>query len=102
MFVAPSSSASVANLNANSMKILITMSPEHYDPFLIGCDIISPEYSILKNAVVVHDGQTGDDRRTIEILCDEEEAFKLLETASRLYPDVVPTIAAGIDLARQS
>jgi hypothetical protein len=83
------------------MKVLIRMPAEHYDLFVAECDINSPQYTLLKNAVVAYDGNAGHDRRTIEILCDKEEAFTLLDTASRLYPDVVPAIAAGIDLARQ-
>jgi hypothetical protein len=78
------------------------MSPEQYDLFVAECDITSPEYAILKNAVISHDGNSGSDRRTIEILCDKEDAFKLLETASRLYPDAVPAIVSSIDLAKRS
>lgn len=83
------------------MKVLIRIPPEQYDLFVAECDITSPQYTILKNALVAHDGNAGHDRRTIEILCAEEEAFTLLDTARRVYPDVVPAIAAGIDLARQ-
>ncbi|HEY3167469.1 MAG TPA: hypothetical protein VGK57_09590 [Candidatus Binatia bacterium] len=81
----------------NPTKVLIKMSPEDYDPFVAECAITSAEYSTLKNAVIAHDGEAGD-RRTIEILCDEEDAFNLLDAARRLYPDAVPAIAAGIDL----
>ena len=84
------------------MKVLIRIPPEHYDPFVAKCDLTTPEYSILKNAVIAHHGKPGADQRAIEIVCDKEQALNLLDTARRLYPDVLPAIAAGIDLTRQS
>lgn len=77
------------------MKIL---PPEHYDLFVAECDITSREYSILKNAVVARD--ISEDKRVIEILCDTEEADRLLDLAKRRYPEVVPSIRAGLDPAR--
>jgi hypothetical protein len=84
------------------MKVLIQMSQEHYDLFVAECDITSREYSILKNSIVVRNQETGEERRTIEILCDKEEADQLLDTATRLYPDAVPDISKAIALARES
>jgi hypothetical protein len=84
------------------MKVLIKMSQEHYDLFVAECDITSREYTILKNGIVTRDQQTGADRRTIEILCDREEADQLLDTATRLYPDAVPEIEKAIASSRQS
>ena len=81
------------------MKILIKIPPEHYDLFVAECDITSREYSILKNAVVARD--INDDKRVIEILCDTEEADRLLDLAKRRYPEIVPAIRAGLDLARE-
>jgi hypothetical protein len=80
------------------VKILIKIPPEHYDLFVAECDITSREYSILKNAVVARD--ISDDKRVIEILCDTEEADRLLDLAKRRYPEVVPSIRAGLDPAR--
>lgn len=80
------------------MKILIKIPPEHYDLFVAECDITSREYSILKNAVVARD--ISEDKRVIEILCDTEEADRLLDLAKRRYPEVVPSIRAGLDPAR--
>jgi hypothetical protein len=78
------------------------MSPEQYDLFVAECDIKSREYTILKNSVVARNTQDGLLRRTIEILCDEDEAVQLLAAARQFYPDAAPTIAKSIELAHQS
>jgi hypothetical protein len=82
------------------LKILIEMPPEHYDPLVGKCDSESPEYSTLINGMVVRHPDTGE-KRVIEILCDKEEAVRLLDTASRLYPEAVPALKAGIDSSRE-
>ena len=82
------------------MKILIDMSLEHYDRFVAKCDIASREYSILTNGVIIRD-QKSDEQRLIAILCDMDEAVRILYAASVLYPDAVPAIKAGINLARE-
>ncbi|MEX0805814.1 MAG: hypothetical protein WD688_21225 [Candidatus Binatia bacterium] len=82
------------------MKVLIEMSPEHYELFVAECDITSREYSILKNSLVARD-PAEPDRRTIKILCDKEEALQLLDAAKRLYPNAAPAISAGLDRARE-
>lgn len=81
------------------MKILIDMSPEDYDLFIAECDIKSPAYTILKNAVIAHDPQADPERRSIKILCDEEEAFQLLEAAKRLYPNALPALQRALKTA---
>jgi hypothetical protein len=83
------------------MKIVIQMSPEHYDGLLDRCLDSYSEYSILKNGVVTHDEAGGKDRRTIMILCDKEQAETLLHLATRLYPNAAPQIANEIGLARE-
>jgi len=82
------------------VKILIEFSPGHYELFVAECDIRSREYSILKNAVVLKD-QNSDEKRVIEILCDKEEAERLLDAAGRLYPKAIPAIEAGMDSAHE-
>ena len=81
------------------MKVLIEMSPEQYELFVAECDIISPEYSILKNSIVSRNGDSGYDGGAIRILCDKEEATQLLQTAKRLFPDATAPIATAIDQA---
>ena len=78
------------------MKVLIKMSSEDYELFVAECDITSREYTILKNSIVPSDQSDGGERKTIEILCDKDEAALLLEAAIRLYPKAAPAIANGI------
>lgn len=82
------------------MRTLIEMPTEHYDLFLAECDITSREYSILKNGLVLRTDNSGE-KRVIEILCDKEEADRLLDAARRLYPKAVPAIEARLDLANE-
>ncbi len=82
------------------MKVLIEMTPEHYELFVAECDITSREYTILKNSVVT--GQPyARENRMVWILCDRDEAKLLLDTAARVYPEVVATIKDALDLSRE-
>jgi len=83
------------------VKIVIQMSPEHYDGLLDRCLDSYSEYSILKNGVVTHDEVGGQDRRAIMILCDKEQAENLLHLATRLYPNAAAEIAKEIRLERE-
>lgn len=83
------------------MKILIEMPAEHYDLFVAECDINSREYSLLKNALVLRDGNSRENR-VIDILCDKEELEILLEAANRVYPKAVAAIEAGLTLAHEA
>ncbi|HEX9453945.1 MAG TPA: hypothetical protein VGA27_06280 [Candidatus Binatia bacterium] len=82
------------------MKVLIELSPEQYDLLVAECDITSPEYSILKNAVVARDG--ANDHRMVNILCDQTEGLQILDAARRLYPAAAAPIAKALDHARES
>jgi len=84
------------------MNVPIEMSREHYDLFVAELDIKSPAYTVLKNNIVSQDRQTARDERTIEILCDLEEADLLLVAATRFYPAAAPVIAKAITRARES
>ncbi|HMF48179.1 MAG TPA: hypothetical protein VK603_06020 [Candidatus Saccharimonadales bacterium] len=64
------------------MKVLIEMTPEHYDGFLERCpDDWSTEFAILKNGMVVNREIDGNERRMIVIYCDEIQAETLLSAA---------------------
>jgi hypothetical protein len=78
--------------------LLIRLPSEHYDLFVAGCEITSPEYTILKNNIVARH-QNSDEQPTVEIMCDMEEAKLLLETARRLYPEAVPFIEDAMNVA---
>jgi hypothetical protein len=83
------------------MKILIEMVPEHYDGLLEGCHGFHDAYSILKNGVVLHCQTSGKDQRSIAILCDEAQANRLLELATRIYPAAAADIARGVAFERE-
>ena len=80
--------------------MVIAISPEHYYPFLSACEISSTEYMILKNAIVTSSWNDVLERRTIQILCDKDQAAHLLDAANKLYPEAAQAILTGINLAR--
>jgi len=84
------------------MKVLIEIPVVHYDLFVAECDITSREYTILKNSIVTCDPEADPDRCFVEILCEEQEAFRLLFAATQDYPEVTHAITAAIDRARKS
>jgi hypothetical protein len=84
------------------MKVLIEMPLEHYETFLDVSDITSREYTILKNSVVAQEPVADPGRSIVQILCNEDEALKLLGSAIQIYPEVVQAITAAIDRARKS
>ena len=49
------------------MKILVDISPEHYDRILSEFAEESRIYAILKNGLVLHHFEAGSDIRTVEI-----------------------------------
>ena len=59
------------------MKILVEMSPEHYDRLLDKLSEESAVYAILKNGVVVHPSGASEDR-IIQIACEMTQAETLL------------------------
>lgn len=83
------------------MKILIEMFPDHYDGLLERCHAFDDACSILKNGVVLHRESAGEDQRSIAILCDEAQASRLLELATRIYPAAVADIARGVVFERE-
>lgn len=76
------------------MKVVIEISPEHYDGFVKECDVSSAQYTILKNGIVTCDQSGGIEQRRIVILCEEENAVALLDYALRVYPEAARAIAA--------
>jgi hypothetical protein len=84
------------------MKVLIEMPREHYDLFAAELDIKSPAYTVLKNGIVPKSQKAAGGARTIEILCEKEEADLLLDAAHRHYPAAAPSIAEAIAGAREA
>ena len=82
------------------MKILLEISPEHYDRLLSGISEKSALYDVLKDGVVIQRTKAGARSRMIEILCDKFHARMLRSLAANLSPQAVPQIEKAIRLSR--
>jgi hypothetical protein len=82
------------------VKILIDISPEHYDRILSEFPEESRMYAILKNGLVIHHFQAGNEIRTVEILCDKFHARMILAAAQIYCPEAAPEIEEAIRLSR--
>ena len=82
------------------MKILIDISPEHYDCILSEFTEESRMYAILKNGLVIHHFEAGNEFRTVEILCDKFHARMILAAAEIYCPEAVAEIEEAIRLSR--
>lgn len=80
------------------MKILVEMSPEHYDGLLSKVSVDSPTYSLLKNGIV--SGGSAKENRIIEIACELSEAKALLRVAQALCLEAAFEIDKAVTLAR--
>jgi hypothetical protein len=78
------------------MKIMIEMSPEHYDGLLSKVSTQSLAYSVLKNGIVDSRPERGSVRRVIDILCDPIEAEVLLGVATELWPKAASEIKDSV------
>ena len=82
------------------MKILVDISPEHYDRMLSEFSEESPMYAILKNGLVIHHFEASNEFRTVEILCDKFHARMILAAAEMYCPEAVAEIEEAIRLSR--
>ena len=82
------------------MKILIDISPEHYDRLLKEFTEESRIYAILKNGLVIHRFEAGDEFRTVEILCEKFHARMILTVAEMFCPEAAAEIEEAIRLSR--
>lgn len=83
------------------MKTLIQMSPKYYDLLLSKIDEESPQYSLLKNAVIIDHSPIGVLRKTIDILCEIEQAEQLHLVAKRFCIEAASEIQVGIIVHRR-
>jgi len=72
--------------SSTAMKILVDLSPEHYDRILNEFSEESRMYAILKNGLVLHHFEGSNEFRTVEILCEKFHA----RIDSRCSRDVLP------------
>jgi hypothetical protein len=82
------------------VKILIDISPEHYDRILSEFTEDSRMYAILKNGLVIHHFQAGNEFKTVEILCDKFHARMILAAAEIFCPEAAAQIEEAIRLSR--
>jgi hypothetical protein len=83
------------------MKILLEISPEHYDRLLSGVSEKSALYGVLKDGVVIQSSKAGTrSNKMIEILCEKFHARMLRSLAANLSPQAVPQIEKAIRLSR--
>ena len=82
------------------MKILIDISPEHYDRILSEFTEDSRMYAILKNGLVIHHFEAGNEFKTVEILCDKFHARMILAAAEIFCPEAAAQIEEAIRLSR--
>ena len=82
------------------MKILIDISPEHYDRLLSRFTEESRMYAILKNGLLLHHFEAGKEFRTVEILCDKIDARMILAVSEMVCPEAVAEIAEALRLSR--
>jgi hypothetical protein len=82
------------------VKILIDISPEHYDRLLSNFTEESRIYAILKNGLVIHHFETGNVSKTIEILCKKFRARMILAVAEMFCPEAAAEIEEAIRLSR--
>jgi hypothetical protein len=82
------------------VKILIDISPEHYDRLLSEFSEESRIFTILKNGVVIHHFEAGAEFRTVEIFCEKYHARMILAAAEIFCPEATSAIEEAIRLSR--
>jgi hypothetical protein len=93
-------SRSLGDSSSTPVKILIDISPEHYDRILSEFTEESRIYAILKNGLVIHHTEAGDASKTVEILCEKFHARMILAVAELVCPEAAAGIEEAIRLSR--
>jgi hypothetical protein len=80
------------------MKVLIELPRTDYDNFLNKCVVQTPEYALLKNAVIPLE-IAGTKQPMITIICEEPEAkYLLLATAEALHVPAIKHVRRALDI----
>jgi hypothetical protein len=82
------------------VKILIDISPDHYDRLVSRFTEESRMYAILKNGLVIHHLEASNEFRTVEILCEKFHARMILAVAEMVCPEAAAEIEEAIRLSR--
>src|SRR5262245_779696 len=83
-----------------TVKILIDISPEHYDRILSEFTEDSYMYTIHRSGLVLPHLEACNDTRTVEILCDKFHARMILAAAEMYCPEAAAEIEEAIRLSR--
>jgi hypothetical protein len=73
---------------------MIELRSKHYDQLRNQCDSNSPEFRLLLNACLEPVGLPTE--RTVQIICDEEEAVLLHDLANRICPAAAHAIKRAL------
>jgi hypothetical protein len=79
-------------------KLVIQLSPEQHQRLLKYASEASPAYSTLKNGLIM-DRTDGTRSRVVVIVCDEDHAHMLWQSAKHFCPQAVPQIENSVPLA---
>jgi hypothetical protein len=82
------------------VKILLDISPQHYDRILSEFDEESRIYAILKNGLILNHFETDNEIRTVGIFCDKFHARMILAAAEMYCPEAAAEIEEAIRLSR--
>ena len=80
------------------MKIFLDIRFDGYYSLLAKFDPSNHEHKELKDALVIAGGERENDELVITIICELEEANRLLEFAKKNCPEAVLDIATSINL----
>jgi hypothetical protein len=83
-----------------TVKILIDISPEHYDRILSEFTRSLIFMPFLKTAWYLHHFEAGNETRTAEILCDKFHARMIIAAAEMYCPEAAAEIEEAIRLSR--
>ena len=83
------------------MKVKIELPMEQFNLFVAACDATSLEYTVLKNGFVFYSRTFDSSRCIIQIMCNEDDAFKLLVASVLQCHEATGPIAAALEHARK-
>ena len=79
---------------------MVDISPENYDRLISQFTEESRIYAILKNGLVIHHVEAGNETKMVEILCDKFYARMILAAAEIYCPEAAAEIEESIRLSR--
>jgi hypothetical protein len=82
------------------MKVVIELPLEHHASLLKYANENSPAFSMLQNGVKLSRSNKGVQTDVVVVLCDEEQAKMLRQSAAHFCLAAVPEIDKAIRLAR--